>query len=392
MHRYRARRKYRLINGKACAVIDFELSSAHEQLRSAVQTAAVEQLRPLRNRSDVEGCLSDAVATTLVRVDALQQADPGQGDVDAATFCHAVERLGWGDQAVAYAWMASRQVAWLLKTCGSEEQQKKYLGRYTDSAIVPASLFLYEGFGRGPSELTTVASRDGEGWIVEGRKIAVAFAGQAEVSIVAAREEDGAQIAFVVESVEPAAVQFTGVDERRIALSGVPIASTATLSKLRVGSDAVLARGAALAHALGVCRLVHAATCLGIAEAATRYAADWSMKRTAFGRQLAGFQGVSFVLADLFMEIESTRVGLHNAVAALSEPDKSPLEAEEVDELVTPIVSQSSHLLRDAAREGVELMGVHGVITEHPTELIFRVAPLLASIDFDPLHNPVVLR
>jgi alkylation response protein AidB-like acyl-CoA dehydrogenase len=371
-------------------VIDLGLSPAHERLRSDVRAAAVDTLRPLRHRTDADGCLSDAVSKALLGIDALQEADPGQGTVDAAAFCHAAESLGWGDPSIAYAWTTTRQVAWLLATCGSDEQKDRYLSRFGDSAITPASLLLYEGFGRAPAELTTVARRDGDGWILDGEKTAVAFAGQGHLSVIVARDEEGALIAFVLDSLE--GVAFAGENDRRIALSGVAIASAAAIQGLRVGDDAVLSAGTTLERAVGVCRLALAATCLGIADATTRYAADWSIERIAFGRPLAGFQGVSFVLADLFMEIESTRIGLGNALSVLSATDATPLDAGQIDELVSPIVGQASHLLRDAAREGVELMGVHGVITEHPAELIFRAAPLLASIDFDPLHNPLVVR
>jgi len=377
--------------GRVRIVIDMGLSAAHERLRSDVKAAAVDQLRSLAPSTDTNGCLSDAVSKALLSIDALRDADPAQGAVDAAAFCLAAESLAWGDPAVAYAWTSSRQVAWLLATCGSSDQKKHYLARFGESGITPASLFLYEGFGRAPSELATVARRDGGDWIIDGEKTAVAFAGQAEVSVVIARDEDGALVAFVLDS-PGVEVTFAGAKDRRIAMGDVSIASAATIRGLRLGKEAVLASGSQLERALGVCRLALAATSLGAADATTRYAADWSVQRIAFGRPLAGFQGVSFVLADLFMDIESTRVGLGNAVSALSGTGATPLNSEQIDGLVSPIVGQTNHLLRNAAREGVELMGVHGVITDHPAEHIFRAAPLLASIDFDPLNNPLVLR
>ncbi|TGD87912.1 hypothetical protein BayCH28_08845 [Mycolicibacterium sp. CH28] len=372
-------------------MIELGTSVAHDQLRSDVKIAAIDELRPLRDVVEADGCLSDAVSKALLGIEVLQDADPGQGSNDAVAFCTAVESLGWGDQSIAYAWMTSRQVAWILTTCASEEQKARHLSRFGDSAITPASLFLYEGFGRAPGELTSVARRDGDGWILDGEKTAVAFAGCAEVSVIVARDEEGALIAFVIDSEAPE-VTFIGEGDRRIALSGVAIASKAPIRGLRVSADALLYSGSALERAVGVCRLALAATCLGIADSTTRYAADWSAQRVAFGRPLAGFQGVSFVLADLFMEIESTRIGLQDALRVLSDPSARTLDSEQIDDLVSPIVAQTSHLLRDAAREGVELMGVHGVITDHPAESVFRAAPLLASIDFDPLHNPVVLR
>jgi alkylation response protein AidB-like acyl-CoA dehydrogenase len=368
-------------------VIDLGLSDAHERLRSDIRAAALNLLRPLASGPDADGYSSDAVSSALQGIDTL----PDLTHTDATAFCLAAESLAWGDPAVAYAWTASRQVAWLLATCGSGDQKDRYLTRLGKAVNTPASLMLFEGFGRAPSELTTTARRDGDDWVIDGEKTAVAFAGQAEVSVVVARAEDGDLIAFVVDS-PSVEVTFEGAKDRRIAMSGVQIASTASINGLRVGNEAVLASGSQLERALGVCRLALAAVSLGAAESTTRYAADWSAQRIAFGRTLAGFQGVSFVIADLYMEVESTRVGLGNAVSTLSSSGATHLNGEQIDGLVSPIVGQANHLLRDAAREGVELMGVHGVITDHPAEHIFRAAPLLASIDFDPLNNPLVLR
>jgi alkylation response protein AidB-like acyl-CoA dehydrogenase len=133
-----------------------------------------------------------------------------------------------------------------------------------------------------------------------------------------------------------------------------------------------------------VCRLAQAAVSLGAAESATRYAADWGKNRTAFGRPLVGFQGVAFPLANLFMDADSTRLALIEAVSGVT-------ASGDAEERTSRVVGQVNHLVRNASREGIELMGVHGVITDHPVERIYRSAGVLAGIDFDPLTNLLVL-
>lgn len=372
-------------------MVSFASSAAIDSLRDAVRSTAVERLRPLAVETDRDGCTSSAVSAVLNAITGIDRVDPARGVLDPVGFCAVAENLAWGDPAVAYAWASSRQAAYVLTSCGSSEQKSRYLSGSAGSAIIPASLMLYEGFGRGLAELATTADQDSRGWVINGEKIGVPFAGDARYSVVIARDGSGRPVAFVVD-LPSADVVFAGEEDRRIALAGLPFASSALLANLRVSDPAdVLASGVLLDRALGICRLALAAVGLGLAESTTQYAAEWSANRLAFGRPLAAFQGVSFVIADLFMDIESTRVGLLNCLSMLS--DRSvEFTTEDVDDLVSPIVGQVGNLLRNAAREGVELMGVHGVIADHPAERAFRSAPVLAAIDFDPLHNPLVLR
>jgi alkylation response protein AidB-like acyl-CoA dehydrogenase len=106
----------------------------------------------------------------------------------------------------------------------------------------------------------------------------------------------------------------------------------------------------------------------------------------AFGRPLVGFQGVSFVLANLLMDIEAARLGVYDALGTAQASDG------ELEAVTSHLVAHVNRLVGDAGREGVELMGVHGVIADHPAERIFRSAAVLAAIDFDPLTHPLTLR
>lgn len=363
-------------------MFDLALTPDHQRLGDDWRSFCAEKLRPFAADSEAKHEFGDALVSTLGTWE-LPGADGFAGGTDdPLSLLLAAEGLGWADPALGLAWVTGRQVAWLIAACGTEQQRRQHLPRLAAGPLPMASLLLFEGYGRAPSEVQTTAHRDGDDWVLDGDKVAVVAAGVADLSVVIARDEGGSLAGFVVED-PGGAVDFDGAGGRRLALGAARLAHAARLRGLRLPADAAL-RGEGLAAAIGVCRLAQAAVSLGAAEAATRYAADWGVNRTAFGRPLVGFQGVAFPLANLMMDGDSVRMSLIDALSQLSADDAG-------EERVSRAVAQSNHLLRNAAREGVELMGVHGVITDHPVERIYRSAAELAAIDFDPLLSPLVL-
>ncbi|WP_329410568.1 acyl-CoA dehydrogenase family protein [Nocardia vinacea] len=354
-----------------------------ERLGAELQQLAVNRLRPLAAKAELDRVLPAEFGEILASLPWLPGSDAfASGVADPLTFCLAAQSLGWADPALAFGWLTARQVAWLIAASGTPAQRERYLPRLAADPTLPVSLLLFEGYGRAPSELDTSARQVEDGWILNGTKTAVANADTAEFAVVVARDAEGGLRAFVIDDLS--AVHYRGNDDRWLSLQAVGPAAYAEISNLHVRSEAALSIDG-IGAALSVCRLAQASLVLGAAESATRYAADWSMRRTAFGRPLVGFQGVAFVLANLFMDIESTKAQRDGALGALAEGlDDSELTTSRV-------VAQTNHLVRNASREGIELMGVHGVITDHPVERIYRSAGLLAAIDFDPLLNPLVL-
>ena len=119
---------------------------------------------------------------------------------------------------------------------------------------------------------------------------------------------------------------------------------------------------------------------------ATRYAGEYARERMAFGKPIIGFQGVSFPLVDLLLEGEAARLDILNLLTDDAATD------EDRERASGAILAHANQLVIDAGREGVQTLGVAGVTSEHPQERTFRSAAVLASIDFDPLNEPLILR
>jgi alkylation response protein AidB-like acyl-CoA dehydrogenase len=150
-----------------------------------------------------------------------------------------------------------------------------------------------------------------------------------------------------------------------------------------VGEDARFSAPseAELSRAIALSRVFIAAIALGSAQASLDYAIGWAKERTAFGKPIASYQGVAFVLVDLETAIESARLLLWDTVTGLNRyADTASLET-----AVSRVVARSCAIGTWAGREGVNLLGVHGIVTDHPVERWYRASAALSTIDFDPL-------
>jgi alkylation response protein AidB-like acyl-CoA dehydrogenase len=363
-------------------MLNMNFDPGQTRLKSDLKEIATATLRVHAREAEETGGIPGAVRSELLAF-GLPGADGFASGADAVSFCLAAEALAWGDSGIAYAWLASRQVAWIIASCGTQEQKLKWLPRFATDPFLPASLYLYEGRGIAPSELETEVRRVGNHFVVNGRKSPVMYAKSAVVSVIVGRDEDGKLTALIADDVD-GAVEFKAGNSGRLALGACPSVIEARIHNLQVPKDAAL-NSNGLLRALTICRLAHASICIGAAAAATRYAGEYAQKRVAFGKPIIAFQGVSFVLVNLLMETEALRLSVLDLVTADKEPEVLEREA-------NGVISQANQLVADGGREGVQIMGVAGVTTEHPQERMYRSAAVLASIDFDPLNCELVLR
>lgn len=365
-------------------MLNLDYAPEQSRLDGELKRFAGEQLTPLAREAEDAGALPDGARAAL-RKFGLPGADGfASGADDPISFCMAAEGLAHGDAGIAYAWLASRQVAWLIAACGTEEQKAKWLPRFAEDPALPASLFFLEGRGQAPSELETSIRAVGNHLVVNGYKAPVMYPGSAAVSVIIGKDENGELAAVVAEDLGDA-VEFRGVDTRRLALTACPSALDARIDDLELPAAALMnAQG--LHRAVTECRLAHASVCVGAAASATQYAGAYARERTAFGKPIIAFQGVSFPLVDLLLEAEAAHLSILNL---LTDDDATD---ERRERAAGAILAHANQLVIDAGREGVQTMGVAGVTTEHPEERAYRSAGALASVDFDPLNEQLILR
>jgi alkylation response protein AidB-like acyl-CoA dehydrogenase len=149
---------------------------------------------------------------------------------------------------------------------------------------------------------------------------------------------------------------------------------------LKLSLDGVEAEGIGTATedvvaALLGAKLVTAGIALGLARAAVEYAAAYARERTAFGRPIGAFQGISFMIADRATDLDAARLLCWEAGWALDAARPG------ADRLVMAACGQAVAAAAAASDDAVQVLGGHGYMRDHPVELWYRDAMTLATLD-----------
>jgi hypothetical protein len=367
----------------------FELQQSDEQV------ALAEALRRLAQRS-VRGPMAHGgvppaggLAAAWAALHQMGLCAPvGADRPDPMTAMLIAEEVGFGDPGLAYQLVCRARAAAMIADLGTGEQRSAWLPRLAADPGCLASVGYFEGFGRSPLELRTSARRVGDGWRLSGTKIGVVLpAGGGPLVLVAREEQTGEPVAFVLTREfgvrrDDAAVGKLGLDAAAtgdIELTEVPVPESARLA----------GTGASVLAAVAALRLEVTAVLLGTARAALAYAAEYANGREAFGQPIAGYQGVAFPLVDVDIELDAARLLVWRASAEVADVAEVAQAAEfgRAARLVAEAVARGQRVALDATRVGINTLGGHGFIQDHPVEQWYRAAAVLAALDFDPLES-----
>ncbi len=351
---------------ESAAVTELARSLADSLLSPAARDADRNRSTP----SDVARTLFDTGLTVPVA-----EQFRGGGIPSVTTHLAAVEALAYGDAGLTMAAMWNGGAALIIGRCGSPAQQAAWLPGLGGDSNRRSSVALYEGFGRAPSESKTTITKAANDVRVQGRKLSVPFANVADPIVVVGVDASGKLAAAIL---APSEATITP-DDTKIALGAVP---TFTVDfDTTVPADRLIANVAELELAVGWIRLMVAAAQCGTAQRATDYASKYATERIAFGKPIATFQGVSFMLADCALRIGAARLEMFDAAAHIDAEHATSTEAMPLPAPSTTPAPSPRHATRDA----LQVLGGHGFITDHPVELWYRSAAALSVLDFDPL-------
>lgn len=256
---------------------------------------------------------------------------------------------------------------------GSHEQKQRWLPAMARMDKIGAFALTEPDHGSDVVALETRAHRDGDAWVLDGRKRWIGLGSEADIVIVWARDDDGNVGAFVVEHPEGgdkidgfSATVITGKTGNRAVWQ-----AEITLDRVRIPADNRLVEARSfkdtsrfLAHS----RQGVAWEALGHAEAAYSYALEYALQRKQFGRPIAGFQLIQDKLARMVAEITSMRL-LCMRLAQLNVEGKDSLAVSSLAKLHT--ASGARRVCADAR----DLMGGNGLLLEH------QVARHLADVE-----------
>jgi alkylation response protein AidB-like acyl-CoA dehydrogenase len=361
----------------------FALSEEHEALRDAVRQLADDKIVPYAAEVDQQARFPQEAHDALVKAELhaihIPEAYGGAG-ADALATVIVIEEVARACASSSLIPAVNKLGTMPLLLSASDDVKQRYLPPVASGAAMFSYALSEPEAGSDAVAMRTRAVRDGDSYLLNGTKRWITNAGVSEYYTVMAVTEPGVGAsgisAFVVEKGDEG-FSF-GAPEHKLGIKGSPTREL-YFDNCRIPADRILGEeGSGFRTALATLdhtRITIAAQALGIAQGALDYAAGYVRERKQFGKAIAEFQGIQFMLADMAMKVEAARQ-LTYAAAARSE---RAMEGETVPDL-TFLSSACKCFASDVAMEvttdAVQLLGGYGYVSDYPVERMMRDAKI----------------
>ena len=357
----------------------YALSEEHQAIREAVRAVCDAKVAPTAAQVDESGEFPQAAYDALAAADfaAPHVAEEyGGAGADALATCIVIEEVARACASSSLIPAVNTLGSMPLVLAGSEELKKKYLTRLAANEGMFSYCLSEPEAGSDAAAMKTRAVRDGDDWVISGTKRWITNAGVSEFYTVFAvtdpEARKGAGIsAFVVEKSDEG-VSF-GAPEKKLGIKGSPTREV-YLDNVRVPADRMIgAEGTGFTTAMRVLdhtRVTIAAQAVGIAQGALDYALSYAKERQQFGKPIADFQGLQFLLADMGMKVEAARQ-LTYAAAGRSERNDKDLTF-----FGAAAKCFASDTAMQVTTDAVQVLGGYGYTRDYPVERMMRDAKI----------------
>ncbi len=350
-------------------------------LISLVRDIARQEIAPKAAEEEDAGRFPRELFTLLSRSGLLglpYDSEYGGGDQPYEVYLQALEELSAARLTVGLGVSVHSLSSYALAAYGAKEQQVEHLPAMLGGGMLGAYCLSEPHSGSDAAALRTKAVRDGDGWVITGTKAWITHGGIADFYTVMARTgEEGPRgiTAFLVPGDAPGV--SAAAPEKKMGMKGSPTAQVhfdgvRVLDDRRIGEEG---QGFAIAlSALDSGRLGIAACAIGVAQAALDEALAYAAERRQFGKAIADFQGLRFMLADMATQIEAGRA-LYLAAARLRDAGR-------------PFARQAAmaklHCTDTAMRvttDAVQVLGGYGYTADFAVERYMREAKVLQIVE-----------
>jgi alkylation response protein AidB-like acyl-CoA dehydrogenase len=356
----------------------FELPEELEEFRRLVRTIAEERIEPRAAEIDETDEWPEDVYKILVENDLMGVGYPeehggsGGGSLAFGVYIEELSRISAG---VSLTPLVSKLGVIPLVVAGDDAKAKQMTEGIARGDVLMSYALTEPGAGSDPAAMTTRYERDGDEFVLSGTKRFITGAGVSHGYVVFATKDPSMRAkgvsAFLVMRDDPG-VSF-GRKEDKMGIRGSPTREV-ICDGARVPADRLIGEeGEGFAYAmrtLDYSRPAIAAQALGIAQGAFDFAARYATERQQFGKPIGEFQGVSFMLADMAMQLEAARMLVYKSLAL----------CDAGDERMTYFSSVAKCFASDAAMrittDAVQVLGGYGYIREYPVERYMRDAKI----------------
>ncbi|WP_066950314.1 acyl-CoA dehydrogenase family protein [Streptomyces lushanensis] len=365
---------------------DFDLyrpSEEHDMLRETVRALSEAKIAPFAAAVDEEArfpqeALDALVASDLHAVHVPEQY--GGAGADALATVIVIEEVARACASSSLIPAVNKLGSLPVILAGGEDLKKKYLGPLAKGDVMFSYCLSEPDAGSDAGGMKTKAVRDGDHYVLNGVKRWITNAGVSEYYTVMAVTDPEKRTkgisAFVVEKGDEG-VSF-GAPEKKLGIKGSPTREV-YLDNVRIPADRLIgAEGTGFATAMKTLdhtRITIAAQALGIAQGALDYAKGYVQERKQFGKPIADFQGVQFMLADMAMKLEAARQLTYSA-AARSERVTAGAAKEDLTFFGAAAKCFASDAAMEITTDAVQLLGGYGYTRDYPVERMMRDAKI----------------
>ncbi|MFC8248303.1 acyl-CoA dehydrogenase family protein [Streptomyces chartreusis] len=353
-------------------------SEEHDMLRDAIRSLAEAKIAPHAAAVDEDARFPQEALEALVTGDLHAVHVPeeyGGSGADALATVIVVEEVARVCASSSLIPSVNKLGSLPVILSGSEDLKKRYMTPLAKGEGMFSYCLSEPDAGSDAAGMKTKAVRDGDHYILNGVKRWITNAGVSEYYTVMAVTDPAKRSkgisAFVVEKSDEG-VSF-GAPEKKLGIKGSPTREV-YLDNVRIPADRMIGEeGTGFATAMKTLdhtRITIAAQALGIAQGALDYAKGYVRERKQFGKPIADFQGIQFMLADMAMKISAARALTYQAAAASERGDA------DLTYLGAAAKCFASDVAMETTTDAVQLLGGYGYTRDYPVERMMRDAKI----------------
>jgi len=285
------------------------------------------------------------------------------------------EEIGWGCTGIATAMTANSLAQVPVIVAGTEEQKKKWLGRFSEAPLLCSYAVTEPGAGSDVAAVKTTAIKKGDKYILNGQKMWITGAGHADWFFVLAKTDPNAGHKGMSGLIVDARLKGVTIGKKENNM-GQRCSDTrgVTFEDVEVPADCLLGgegEGFKIAmKAFDHTRPLVAAAAVGLGRAATEHAVAYAKERKAFGGPISQFQGISFMIADMATKVEASRLLVWKAAAEIDAGRRNTLFAAMAKRF-------GADSAMEIATDAVQVFGGNGFNKEYPVEKLMRDAKIM---------------
>lgn len=356
----------------------YALSEEHQAIREAVRAICDAKVAPFAAAVDEEARYPQEAHDALQAADFHAPHVPeeyGGAGADALATVLVIEEVARADVSASLIPAVNKLGSLPVMIGGGEEIKKKYLTKLAAGEGGFSYCLSEPDAGSDAANQKTRAVRDGDDWILNGTKRWISNAGESEFYTVLATTDPDARTrgisAFVVEKSDEG-VSF-GAPEKKLGIKGSPTREV-YFDNVRIPGDRIIGEeGKGFEYAMKTLdhtRITIAAQAVGVAQGALDYALGYARERQQFGKAIADFQGLQFLLAEMGMKVEAARQ-LTYAAAGRSERGDADLTF-----FGAAAKCFASDVAMEVTTNAVQVLGGYGYTRDYPVERMMRDAKI----------------